>query len=476
MKLTQHVVLLSLSMVAALTLLSLPSTTTHALPANHRSKSSLSLSHASVPKHRPKATPSLTHKSPKKKSKKNTNGSPSKQHTGQLKAATTSPIPSSDPPLLLLPESNSVWHAGSVESVRWSKKYAKRLPKDTTVDIILVDSRTNKKIHSLKRFIPFRKGSAQVWVPSKIPEDASVMLVLELYHGLSQQPAVVETKALNSTTTAAVATTTTTTTATAAAAPKTASAETTTTTTKNIPSILRRSDINITRRARRAAPDQVSTTTSAEKIAHDINDDDYYTGDRETQPLEFFPDELRQEYPNVVKPIELEHTFGLHQKVYTMAPYTLAWKIPERVAELLEYTQARLRLMMDKSIDLAQHRTLRDNTKNFIAKILVELVQDQTLELVSVLARNVPAETKFQYLQIHDRVPPAFYRLKVQMVVVEIQGAPESVVGSDSVTDTSRGRHTHGDYMDGWDFPSGGRVIDRYESITRRFWVSAGAL
>jgi hypothetical protein len=30
--------------------------------------------------------------------------------------------------------------------------------------------------------------------------------------------------------------------------------------------------------------------------------------------------------------------------------------------------------------------------------------------------------------------------------------------------------------LDGWDFAKGAQVIDRYESITRKFWVSAGAL
>ncbi|KAF8932739.1 hypothetical protein EDD21DRAFT_385378 [Dissophora ornata] len=478
MKLTRSAILLSLSLVVSLTLLSTPSTT-HALPTSLSS---------SAPKNQPKpalsTTSSPSKSTSKKKNKKPTN-SPlvkKRQPSSPSSPSKSSSSPSEpDPPLLLLPDPNSVWHAGSVERVRWSKKYAKRLPKDTTVDIILVDSKTNKKIHSLKRFIPFQKGSAQVWVPSKLPEDASYMLVLELYDGRSQKPATVQVKtSFLSTTPKTLSTTTTTTSPTTTKA--NAIQDTTTSNSKNgksIPSILRRSDINIARRARKVTRGSAVAAEAASEgntVAQDINHDDYYKGHRENQPLEFSSDEFREEYPNVVQPIELEHTFGLHQKVYTMAPYTLEWKVPARVAELLEYTQTRLRLMMDKNIDMSLYHSLRDNNRTFVAKMLVELVEDDTLELVSVLVRNVPAETKFQYLQIRERVPQAFYRLRVQMVVVEIQGTNGSSALDRSDALGSKGRVSHGEYMEGWDFPSGGRVIDRYESITRRFWVAEGAL
>ncbi|KAF9101542.1 hypothetical protein BGX27_011438 [Mortierella sp. AM989] len=479
MKPIQQVALFSFSLFAVLNFIS-PSPTTHALPsylASRSSKSSslsLPLTPSPTKQHLSKPTPSPFSKSltkskektrvpePQKPSRQLDDPKPLLSSTEQL----LTPRSRSDPPLLLLPSSNSVWHAGSAQTVKWSKKYTKRLPKDTTIDIILVDSKTNKKILSLKRFIPIRKGTAQVWVPSRLPEDASYMLVLELYHGRSQKTATV---------TATLPNTPASTTTSSSPATKTPAA-TDNKIGKAIPSILRRSDINIAHRARKVTREE-AITSSITPAAHDMYDDDYYKGHKETQPLEFAPDEFRQEYPNVVQPIELEHTFGLHRKVYTMAPYTLGWNVPSRVTELLEYTRTRLNLIVDKTIDLEMHHSLHDNNQIFMAKVQVELIQDQSLEPVSVLARNVPAETKFQYLQIHKRVPPAFYRLKVQMVVVAVESSaePDSPLNYSDASE-SRVRLAHGDYMEGWDFPSGGRVIDRYESITRRFWVSEGAL
>ncbi|KAF9914106.1 hypothetical protein BX616_008947 [Lobosporangium transversale] len=512
MKFSQPALLLSLNLVVAINLFS---TFTHALPAHPSKPTSLESplsqrqqqqqhrSHHYVREARSakahaenKSNNSKNNRSNKSNSKLSTGPSPTA--SSKIKRAdkitssviATSKYAGEEPPLLLLPDSNSVWHAGSIESVKWSKKYARRLPKDTTVDIILVDSKSNKKLFSLKRFIPFRKGSAQVWVPSKISEDGSYVLVLELYHGRSQKPATIESKAqepsiISESTTIASFTSTATTT-TKASQTSTGGTITEPNNDNGIPSILRRSDISIARRSRRVERDIMtssysssssspsSTTSSSSSSSHlDINNEDYYKGHKEDQPFEFSPDEFRQEYPNVAQPIELEHTFGLHQKVYTLTPYTLEWKVPSRVVELLEYTQARLRLMTDKAIDQRNNPALHNNDKTFVAKVLAELVQDQTLVPVSVLARNIPAETRFQYLQIHDRVPPAFYRLKVQMVVVEVQGGQ----GRDADASGSRStRLNHSKYMEGWDFPNGGQVVDRYETITRRFWVSGGAL
>ncbi|KAF9165536.1 hypothetical protein BGX21_000773 [Mortierella sp. AD011] len=504
MKFSRPVTLLALNLVVALSLLS-TSFTAHALPAYPESKSSSSSSTAaSLPPRslskqtRSKSTSSFNSQAHSKTKTKKLNHPKSQKDTLlQARAQTQvqaqaqeqtplspstkqlqSSISKSDHPLLLLPSSKSVWHAGSTQTVKWSKKYAKRLPKDTTVDIVLVDSKTNKTIRSLKRFIPYRKGSAKVWVPFKLPQDASYVLVLELFHGRSQRPATVETKAslpsvpLSSSTTRTTPTTTSTTTTTTTTTATSSASDTKH--DKNIPSILRRSDINIAHRERTSS--LATTTTTTTTVHHDVNDEDYYKGHDGAKSFEFAPDEVRQEFPNVIQPIELQHTFGLHQKVYTMAPYTLEWKIPARVTELLEYTKTRLRLMTDKTIDLSRHHLLRDNSEIFMAKILVELVRDQTMEPVSVLARNVPAEAKFQYLQIHKRVPPAFYRLKIQMVVVSVQSGHESDVVNHFDVSEPRIRSAHGDYIEGWDFPNGGRVIDRYESITRRFWVTGGAL
>ncbi|KAG0377580.1 hypothetical protein BGX24_005855 [Mortierella sp. AD032] len=432
-----------------------------------------------------------------------------------------------DKPLLIIPPPRSVWQAGSVQLVKWSKTYARRLPKDTTVDIILADAKTNKKIVSLKRFIPFRKGSAQVWVPSKIPDNedasASYVLVLDLFHGKSQQPITVDSSKVAAAAGASLSSepahsllethpaSTATTTTIASTQSNDANAETgggvaraTTpeaitpatgpgaSSKKSLPSILRRSDINIYKRAISPSSSMTTTTTTTSsgttterenrRIAasaasaradtlsqpytnhqhNDENDNDYIN--RETPAFYDFDNYLRQEYPNVIQPIELEHSFGVHQKVYSRAPYTLEWKLPTRAAELLDYTSTRLRLLANKDIDWSQYQHIRDNTITYQAKILVELVHDAGMKSVAVLARNVPAETKFQYLQIQEHVEPAFYRLRVQMLVVEVAGG---AVNDEKDEDP---------ILHGWDFANGAKIIDRYESITRKFWVSAGAL
>ncbi|KAF9436825.1 hypothetical protein BGZ76_002862 [Entomortierella beljakovae] len=177
---------------------------------------------------------------------------------------------------------------------------------------------------------------------------------------------------------------------------------------------------------------------------------------------------MREEYPNTVRPLELYHTFGLHQKVYTSTPYTLEWKIPERIKELLDYTHLIQASAASKnSNQRLQHKSV------FLAKILVELVTDQTLESVAVLARDIPAETMFQYLSIQGHVPQAFYRLRVQMVVVQVDNNASSLnLGQQILPLHSKSKPA----MEGWEFPEGGKVIDRYEAVTRRFWASQGAL
>ncbi|KAG0055943.1 hypothetical protein BGZ83_006868 [Gryganskiella cystojenkinii] len=218
----------------------------------------------------------------------------------------------------------------------------------------------------------------------------------------------------------------------------------------------------------------------------DINGDDYYVGSTLSRSLEFLPQEMRQEYPSVILPLELEHTLGLYQKVYLLTPYTLEWRIPDRVLELLEYSESRLRLIKRSQSQVLEpdqvrlvRETLRRNTKTYLAKLSIELVNHDTLETVSVLAKNVPAETRFQYLQILDRVELDQYRLRVQMVVVELEdhhvagGQEEDNDETGLHSAASRIRSTHGDHTEGWDFPPGGKVVDRYESITRRFWLCA---
>ncbi|KAF9351871.1 hypothetical protein BGX26_010186 [Mortierella sp. AD094] len=390
-------------------------------------------------------------------------------------------------PLLLLPDSSSVWQTGSYQTVKWSLKYTKSLPKDTTVDIILVDSKTNQKVSSLKRFVPFKKGSAQVWVPVNLPEGLSFVLVLELYRGRSQEQ-VTSTIASSSTQSSSSYQ------GKNQASPEKVSdavdeinyggKSSPSTSTDVFSTVVRRSDISISPGARKVVRDAPypgapgsangisggAFGTSKAGAHHDINNDDYYTGAATERPLEFSPEEMRDEYPNTVLPLVLEHTFGLHQKVYTMTPYTLEWKIPDRIRELLEYTrqvQSAASLWSKNS-----QKQLPVTPKSiFLAKVLVELVTEQTLEPVVVMARDIPAETMFQYLSIQERIPQAFYRLRVQMVVVQV-----NVDGKTLNIGQVPPPITKSKSMEGWEFPNGGQVIDRYEAVTRRFWVSQGAL
>lgn len=238
---------------------------------------------------------------------------------------------------------------------------------------------------------------------------------------------------------------------------------------------------------------------------HDINDNDYYLGSAEERPFEFLPDELRQEYPTTVKPLELDHAFGLRQRVYTMTPYTLEWRIPERVEELLDYS-ARVQKALGRYIQKHPRNpvppaSLLPNAL-FLSKVMVELVKDTTMEVVAVMAKDIPAEAMFQYLSIQDRVPSAFYRLRVQMVVVKVNLNPDTIksailkqqqplplqLSSGSNTDNDAKGSESGAWlsslldagkvkpMEGWEFPAGGEVIDRYEAITRKFYVALGAL
>ncbi|KAG0002740.1 hypothetical protein BGZ79_002390, partial [Entomortierella chlamydospora] len=390
------------------------------------------------------------------------------------------------PPLLLLPDSRSIWQTGSYQTVKWSLKYSKSLPKDTTVDIVLVDSKTNRKVSSLKRFVPFKKGSAQVWVPVNLPEGLSFVLVLELYHGRSQEQVISTILSSSSQSSSSYQNKN-------QASPGKVSdsmeensygdKSSPSTSTDILSTVVRRSDISISSGARKMArdtpypgsPGSVNSVnggvfgTSKAGAHHDINNNDYYTGDAKEQPLEFLPEEMREEYPNTVLPLVLEHTFGLHQKVYTMTPYTLEWKIPDRIRELLEYT---------RQVQSAASLWSKNNQKPpatptsiFLAKVLVELVTEQTLESVVVMARDIPAETMFQYLSIQEHIPPAFYRLRVQMVVVQV-----NVDGKTLNIGQVPPPITNSKSMEGWEFPNGGQVIDRYEAVTRRFWVSQGAL
>lgn len=444
-------------------------------------------------------------------------------------------------PLLLLPDSNSVWQTGTFQTVQWSKHYAKSLPKDTTVDIVLVEARTNQKIFSLKRFIPFRRGGAQVWVPLQVPEGVSFVLVLELYHGRSQEQ--VSTVVASSTSSSSSTQ--------ESAQDRSRSGTLNSVPLATSPRLVRRSDISISSHHRRAAapaaadafaqdvndPNTQNRNTNnnnnsrqpgsfnkyagagAAAVAqqqedslsplrpksnepgthHDINDNDYYIGASEERPFEFLPDELRQEYPGTVKPLELEHILGVHQLVYTLTPYTLEWRTPERVQELLDYSA-----QVQKALGLYIQRHPRDPVPPttllpkslFLSKVKVELIKDDTTEVIAVLAKDVPTETMFQYVSIQDRVPTAFYRLRVQMVVVQIHLDPETIKNAilqqrptqlqlgdassfnsesgawlSSVLDVGKAKP-----MEGWEFPAGGEVIDRYEAITRRFFVSQGAL
>ncbi|KAG0078233.1 hypothetical protein BGZ93_007766 [Podila epicladia] len=351
------------------------------------------------------------------------------------------PRPSSSPsPLLLLPDAQSIWQAGSFQLVKWSRKYAKRLPSDTTVDIVLNDSRTNLKVHSLKRFVPYAKGSALVYVPDKIQQDVTLGLTLELYHGKSQQPVASNV---------------------IATATGTPHQEEDGARSSALTSLMRRSEIHIAQDAKRPFSE---TTIQHDRRSDDENDEPGNNKLRGRDSLVVLPRDMREEYPNTLPPLELDHSFGVHQKVYTMAPYTLAWKVPARVQELLEYTENQHLL---NSFNRLNSQNPVPTT--FLARLKVELVKDQTLEPISTLARNVPAETKFQYLQIHDRVLQDFYRLRVQMVVVQVKGLYD-------VNQEPSPSYSRGGSSDGWDLPADAQVIDRYESITRRFWVTVGAL
>ncbi|KAG0354575.1 hypothetical protein BG005_006380 [Podila minutissima] len=320
------------------------------------------------------------------------------------------------------------------------------MPADTTVDIVLVDASTNQKLFSLKRFVPFSRGAAQVWVPRVVPEGVSFVLVLELYHGRSQEQ-------VGST-----------------PPPSTASSP-------KSSSIVRRSDINISSGASRkyardgSANSPYGSRSPSSDNSRDMYENDYYSPASEDRPLDFLPDEMRQEYPNVRQPLELKHTFGLHQKVYTLTPYTLEWKLPPRVVELLDYSKTLAELRRVASAKAAS----RLPSTVYMSKLVVELVKEQSLESAAVLARDVPAETMFLYLRIQDRVPQDFYRLRIRMVVVEYS-APSLGAASraDGVNDRVRGGKTQ--ILEGGAFPSGGKVVDRFEAITRRFWVTEGAL
>ncbi|KAF9283529.1 hypothetical protein BGZ74_001903 [Mortierella antarctica] len=406
---------------------------------------SSSSSPSSLPSSKTKRKPASS-KKPKKLSSPTSNHADLLAQRPQTSPASLSkraPPPSSSSPslLLLLPDAQSIWQAGSFQLVKWSRKYAKRLPNDTTVDIVLMDSRTNRKVHSLKRFVPYARGSALVYVPDKIQQDVTLGLTLELYHGKGQQHIASNV---------------------IATATGTPHQEEDGARSSALTSLMRRSEIHIAQDAKGPFSE---TTIQHDRRSDDENDEPGNNKLRGGDSPVVLPRDMREEYPNTLPPLELDHSFGVHQKVYTMAPYTLAWKVPARVQELLEYTE-------NQHVLNSFNRLNSQNPvpTTFLARLKVELVKDQTLEPVSTLARNVPAETKFQYLQIHDRVLQDFYRLRVQMVVVQVKGLYDV---SQEPSSSSFGR---GGSSDGWDLPADAQVIDRYESITRRFWVTVGAL
>ncbi|KAF9427846.1 hypothetical protein BGZ94_004030 [Podila epigama] len=375
---------------------------------------------------------------------------------------------SNDSPLLLLPGPQSVWLAGSSQWVKWSRKHNKTFPPDTTIDIVLVDSTTNKKIFSLKRFIPLSKGAVKIRVPTTIPADVSFVLVLELYHGRSQQQL-----------------------ASSHDLPPASIPMHSSTTIRNgngngsgsgngngngnennrnrtrpgpetgrLSSISRRSDISIlpVKSPRHGSPDQPMGAGLDSSAIHDLALDIYYNPSSQNRPLDFLPDEMRQEYPNVRQVLELKHTFGLHQKVYTLTPYTLEWKLPRRVRELFEYSKTLATLR--KTLAINGHLDSQSAVPStvFVGKVLIELVKDQSMESAAILAKDVPAETMFLYLRIQDRVPQDFYRLRVRMVVIEFSASTLATSADGQEIDTNLG--------------ADGRVIDRYEAVTRRFWVT----
>ncbi|GJJ71070.1 hypothetical protein EMPS_03420 [Entomortierella parvispora] len=505
-------------LLALSTSTSTATTATSALPSLSSSSSSHSIDASPILPPSPHSSRSSSNRNRAAKVKRKT-----------LQESSSSPL-SPLSPLLLHPSPHTVWPAGTSQLVQWSKKYASDLPKATTVDIVLLDPITNRKLVSLKRFIPFRKGKAQIKVPTT--SSGPHVLALELFLGKSPLEVAVEIEISKKAQTAS-------------SESKLSSSSSSSETTQvdqvanegssSSSTIVKRADIHISHvqpRVERGNNPPPAGINRDNKINNDISPgrnsqdedvsdddvsngepglrrktiivpagahisgtpvdmygDDYYLGSSEDRSMDFLPNEMRQEYPSVVLPLELEHTLGLYQKVYLLTPYTLEWRIPERVAELLDYTDARLRLIrrtqgrrLDREQYQAVQQTLRKNTKTYLAKLLIELVRHDTLETVSVLARNVPAETRFQYLQILDRVEPDQYRLRVQMVVVEVEDlhmAGEKEEEDDTADKlhmaASRIRSTHGDHTEGWEFPIGGRVIDRYESVTRRFWVSTGA-
>ncbi|KAG0329509.1 hypothetical protein BG004_002321 [Podila humilis] len=391
-------------------------------------------------------------------------------------------------PLLTFPDPDTVWQAGSTQRIQWSRKYKRALPADTTVDIVLVNAQTNERLFSLKRYVPFARGMTQIVVPKVVPENVSFVLVLELYHGRSQELVVGSTNA------------------TAAYAPPAATATTTTSTTTTITrsSLVRRSDISISAaRAHKSSTSSDSSWSSsssssgsnpssnnnqhgASAAAYD-GAEDFYTPTN--SPYDFWPDEMRQEYPNVSPPLELEHSFGLHQKVYTLTPYTLEWKLPPRVKELLDYSkQLAILRQQQQQQELQQQQYPGEDQRDrkeyiipstvYMSKLVVELVKDQTLESAAVLARDIPAETRFLYLRIQARVAQEFYRLRVRMVVVEysVNGSSSSSYSSDSVTSADGTKQKQQALIESGAFPAGGKVVDRFEAVTRRFWVTVGAL
>ncbi|KAF9380295.1 hypothetical protein CPC16_010379 [Podila verticillata] len=406
-------------------------------PSSHGS-SSYSTSSSSA--HRRTALVKRAPKPKKTKTQQKSSNKPSFKNTS--KTIDYSYLPADNTPLLLLPDANSVWQAGSSQRVAWSrKKYSRAMPADTTVDIILVDANTNQKLFSLKRFVPFSRGAAQVLVPHVVPEGVSFVLVLELYHGRSQEQVGSTAPVSNR-------------------------------------SIVRRSDVNISSGpSRKYARDGMINSPYGSRSpndqssgSYDLYENDYYSPASSDRPLDFLPDEMRQEYPNVRQPLELEHTFGLHQKVYTLTPYTLEWKLPPRVVELLEYSRTLAAL---RKTAAASSRVSRLPSTVYMSKLVVELVKDQSLEPAGLLAKDIPAETMFLYLRIQDRVPQDFYRLRVRMVVVEYSLSPSGAARADGANADGG---VQGTKIEGATFPSGGKVVDRFEAITRRFWVTAGAI
>ncbi|KAF9974909.1 hypothetical protein BGZ73_001608 [Actinomortierella ambigua] len=459
-------------------------------------------------------------------------------------AASSSSSSSRNASLILLPNPKTVWQAGSTQTVKWSRKYAGQLPADTTVDIVLVDARTNRKMYSLKRFIPFTKGSTSVWVPAKIQEGISYVLVLELYRGRSQDQVSVESRLASSAGTGGNGAPST------YGPPRTgAAAETETSPTvqeekahdaqqqqqpsppSSLPSqqqpqnsasekrtILRRSEINIAHGSRKVPrgsdPRSSSSSSNSNSNSNNINNGNLWNrlpygrqrssqqqqkqedqqrssehdsaslyaspwDRRDHHPLEFMPDEMRREFPGIDPPLDIEHTFGVHQIVVTKSPYTIRWKVPQRVADWLEKAELWQKAWnAGSAYNNVADTGIESSRASIQAKVKVDVIRDQTLEVASTLARNIPAQTMFMYLQVDDRLPIANYRLRVQMLVVEVMSpSTNKASGLDDARDPTLLQPDEMPPQDeGWDFPPNSRVIDRYETITRRFQVVAGAL